>query len=95
MESDKNLGVENNTFNTFLCIGAIILGLTSSIVTYGIVSRIQTNFILLLSGKTLNRTKSLPEAWQNQASGIVFLTKIAEFAIILELNGYSGCLEIG
>lgn len=24
-----------------------------------------------------------------------FLKKIAEFAIILELNGYSGCMEIG
>ena len=24
-----------------------------------------------------------------------FLLKIAEFAIILELNGYSGCMEIG
>ena len=24
-----------------------------------------------------------------------FIEKIAEFAIILELNGYSGCMEIG
>ena len=24
-----------------------------------------------------------------------FFEKIAEFAIILELNGYSGCMEIG
>ena len=24
-----------------------------------------------------------------------FYKKIAEFAIILELNGYSGCMEIG
>ena len=24
-----------------------------------------------------------------------FFKKIAEFAIILELNGYSGCMEIG
>ncbi len=26
---------------------------------------------------------------------IFFYKKIAEFAIILELNGYSGCMEIG
>ena len=26
---------------------------------------------------------------------MLFLRKIAEFAIILELNGYSDCLEIG
>ena len=26
---------------------------------------------------------------------ILFFTKIAEFAIILELNGYSDCLKIG
>ena len=25
----------------------------------------------------------------------IFIQKIAEFAIILELNGYSGCMEIG
>lgn len=25
----------------------------------------------------------------------IFFKKIAEFAIILELNGYSGCMEIG
>ena len=25
----------------------------------------------------------------------LFIQKIAEFAIILELNGYSDCLEIG
>lgn len=28
------------------------------------------------------------------AFGIIY-KKIAEFAIILELNGYSGCMEIG
>lgn len=26
---------------------------------------------------------------------LFFVQKIAEFAIILELNGYSGCMEIG
>ena len=26
---------------------------------------------------------------------LLFILKIAEFAIILELNGYSGCMEIG
>ena len=26
---------------------------------------------------------------------LLFFEKIAEFAIILELNGYSGCMEIG
>lgn len=25
----------------------------------------------------------------------IFMEKIAEFAIILELNGYSGCMKIG
>lgn len=29
------------------------------------------------------------------SSSSFFFKKIAEFAIILELNGYSGCMEIG
>jgi hypothetical protein len=33
------------------------------------------------------------EAWQKYQS--FFCKKIAEFAIILELNGYSDCLKIG